>query len=295
MAGKETKKLLIPQQFFDPNVMCLKCARQSKEPVHGRAVQYFSCGSKEIQDHVRMGFNVGATSLTGYAGFVDGDSQAVRDVIEAHYNTTFWNTGKPGHKNYLFFFEDEPLNGPIPFKKEFDGYVKTRKGYSIIPPSIHPNGRQYGEEFNDIPVAIVKRDELLDILKPFFAREKMNVDNTARPYEGAHVDSLKLTDLINLQGFKQSGSQYRGPHPIHGSSTGQNFVVDGVANDWHCFRCNSGGGALQWIAVAEGIIKCADSVQGALKGEIFWKTIAVAHDKYNLSFEKAAKILEGMQ
>lgn len=160
--------LNVPKQFRDPNILCLKCGFHTKEPVPGMPVRYYSCGSYEIEAHIKMGYNVAATSLTGFAIFIDGDSKEVREKIESHWNTTCWNTGKPGHRNYLFFLEDEPMEGPIPFKKEFDGYLKTRKGYSVIPPSIHPNGRMYGEEFNDVPVAIVKKSELVDLFKPFF-------------------------------------------------------------------------------------------------------------------------------
>ncbi len=281
----------IPKQFADANIMCLRCGKGTKEPADAK-VTYHSCRSAYITEYVSQGGNVGATSLSGFAVFIDGDSEEVRNALESRWDTVSWNTGKPGHKNYLFFV-DMPFDGSIPFKDKFDGYVKTRKGYSIIPPSRHPNGRQYGEEFNDVPVAVVKKADLINALKPYFKREVGKPKTKMPDYRFSNTGSLRLKDIIDLTEFKQSGQKFQGSHPIHGSTTGVNFVVDVDRNTWHCFRCDSGGGPLQWIAVAERIIDCSQSIPGAIRGETFWKVIAMAHDKYGLSFEKAAEMLGG--
>lgn len=281
------------QQFRDPNILCLKCGYRSKEPEHGKPVKYYSCSSPEVQAWIDAGYNVAGTSLTGFAVFIDGDSQTVRDTIESRWNTTYWNTGKPGHRNYLLFLEDEPIDGPIPFKDEFEGYLKTRKGYSVIPPSIHPNGRQYGEEFHDVPVAIVKKAELLEVLRPFFKKEKSNAQT--REYEKPNIDSLRLQDMIDLSGFRFTGRYYQGPHPVHGSSTGSNLEVNTDTNLWYCLRHGTGGSVLEWIAVSEGIIDCQESEKGAIRGLKFWETIARAHDRYGLSFDKASEIIARLE
>lgn len=282
------------QQFRDPNILCLKCGYRSKEPEPGKLVKYYSCSSPEIQAWVDAGYNVAGTSLTGFAVFIDGDSQVVRDAIESHWNTTFWNTGKPGHRNYLFFLEDEPIEGPIPFKDDVEGYLKTRKGYSVIPPSIHPNGRMYGEEFNDVPVATVKKSELLKVLSPFFKKEKPKAHET-REHESLNIDSLRLQDMIELSGFRFRGRYYQGPHPVHGSTTGSNLEVNTNSNLWYCLRHGTGGSVLEWIAVSEGIISCQDAKPGAIRGMTFWEVIAAAHNRYGLEYDKAAEILRRQQ
>lgn len=284
----------VPTQFRDPNILCLKCGFHTKEPELGKPVKYYPCGSYEILAHVKMGYNVGATSLTGFAVFIDGDSQEVRDIIESHWDTTWWNTGTPGHRNYMLFLEDEPMEGPVPFKKEYDGYLKTRKGYSVIPPSIHPNGRMYGEEFNDVPVAIVNKSELIDLFKPFFKKD-WTMKQEHRGHEKPDIGELKLKDMINLSRFRYTGRYYQGPHPIHGSKTGSNLEVNIDSNLWYCLRHGTGGSVLEWIAVSEGIIDCSESGPGAIKGMRFWEVVAKAHDRYGLSFDRVAKILEGTQ
>lgn len=84
----------------------------------------------------------------------------------------------------------------------------------------------------------------------------------------------KLVDLSRLT--KISATEYQGPHPIHDSTTEKNFCVDVKRNAWYCFRHNSGGGALQYLAMKEGIIKCEQAKQGALRGKKFKQVITLA-------------------
>jgi len=70
--------------------------------------------------------------------------------------------------------------------------------------------------------------------------------------------------------------EFQGAHPVHGSTTGFNFAVNVKENCWHCFRCNSGGGVLSWLAVREGIIPCDKAQKNALKGEKFKRVLEIA-------------------
>lgn len=159
-------------------------------------------------------------------------------------------------------------------------------GYVIRSPSVRAKGAYH---VFDAPIAAAP-DWLLDIIeKPDKAEPEER-----REYDRPDVSGLNLADMINLSKFKKSGSRYIGPHPVHGSFSGSNFTVDVSRNIWHCFRKghDSGGGPLQWIAVAEGIISCQDSKPGAIRGMTFWATIAAAHDRYGLSFSRAKEILQ---
>ena len=64
-------------------------------------------------------------------------------------------------------------------------------------------------------------------------------------------------------------------------------------NLWHCFRHDSGGSVLEWIAVSEGVIDCSEAVPGVLRGDRFWRVLEIAHEKYGLSKEIAAKMIKG--
>jgi len=88
---------------------------------------------------------------------------------------------------------------------------------------------------------------------------------------------IAITDVIDISKLRQIGTyEFQGEHPVHGSTTGHNFCVNIKKNVWHCFRCNSGGGPLSWLAVKHGLIECHQAQKGTLRGELFKKTLEIA-------------------
>ena len=89
--------------------------------------------------------------------------------------------------------------------------------------------------------------------------------------------SCQISKIIDLTKLENKGNgQYQGCHPIHDSTTEKNFCVDIKKNTWFCFRHNSGGGALQFLAVKEGLIKCEQAKKGALRGQKFREVLKIA-------------------
>jgi putative DNA primase/helicase len=84
----------------------------------------------------------------------------------------------------------------------------------------------------------------------------------------------KLVDLSKLN--KLNPDEYQGPHPFHDSTTEKNFHVNIRTNQWFCFRHNSGGGALQYLAMKEGVIQCEQAKKGALRGQKFKQILQIA-------------------
>jgi hypothetical protein len=82
-----------------------------------------------------------------------------------------------------------------------------------------------------------------------------------------------------LSELKRQGSELQGPHPVHGSTTGKNFRINPATGVWYCFRCLSGGGPLQLLAVLEGLITCHQARPGVLRGELFKKVLHIAREK----------------
>ena len=66
---------------------------------------------------------------------------------------------------------------------------------------------------------------------------------------------LPLADVLALLGFvpcRRHGPQLRGPCPVHRSraATRRSFAANLGKNAWHCFRCGTGGNALDlWAAL----------------------------------------------
>jgi len=52
---------------------------------------------------------------------------------------------------------------------------------------------------------------------------------------------LSITDVCTITDGVRCGDEIRGSHPVHGSTTGQNFAINPHENTWHCFRCGTGG------------------------------------------------------
>lgn len=76
-------------------------------------------------------------------------------------------------------------------------------------------------------------------------------------------------------------------HPLHGSSTGQNFKVDGDV--WHCFRHNTGGSKFLYIAMEEDILSCEECEPGALTGADFIDALEIAAERTNTELDLNTK------
>jgi P4 family phage/plasmid primase-like protien len=91
---------------------------------------------------------------------------------------------------------------------------------------------------------------------------------------------LSIRDVAEPDDPQRHGDEVRGAHPVHGSSTGQNFTINPVKNTWHCFRHRTGGGPLELIAIQEGLIDCDECEGGVLRGERFSEVVQLANEKY---------------
>ena len=250
--------------------------------------------STYVLNHLVRGGNWGLMHPAGMSVGIDDDNAEIRKVVLSIGNTFSYNTGKPGHFCDIFIIEDEPV-GNIPL---IDGaYIRGKGGQNLAPGSIHPNGNVYGSTyFNLVPPLKIKKSELLKKFAPvIIGKEKLGKNESMPEYKKPiNPESLEMKDLVDVSGFKQNGSKFQGPHPVHGSTTGSNFLVDLDLNAWHCFRHGTGGGPLQWIAVSTGAISCEESTPGKIKGDLFWQVIAAAHNEYKLSYDRLAEALGGV-
>jgi hypothetical protein len=128
------------------------------------------------------------------------------------------------------------------------------------------------------PLPILKWGDVKPVIEEFAAAHKLstrpefqktssqqqvhssrNAVRTGIPQHYPDHGGLRVEDfLIPIKG-KPYQNGIRGEHPIHGSTGGQNLSVDLANNRWYCFRCGSGGGAIEAAAVAAGIIDCSEA------------------------------------
>lgn len=102
---------------------------------------------------------------------------------------------------------------------------------------------------------------------------------------------IRIADVIDISKFtpRGRGRELEGVHPVHGSATGKNLVIDPDRNIWCCFHNatpHGGGDAWALLAVVEGIISCEDTLKGALRGEVLERTLDAALQRGLISEEK---------
>jgi DNA primase len=68
------------------------------------------------------------------------------------------------------------------------------------------------------------------------------------------VTLAQVLDLVGFRPVSRHGPQWRGPCPVHGSSSprSRSLAVHVEQQCWHCFRCGAGGNALDlYLAVTK--------------------------------------------
>ena len=189
-----------PEQFNDVNIRLIKIRAHGKEAIESGWNQKanYSASDPEILNWVRNGGNYGVTSLFGYYCSIDADTQEIQEALDNSLPETFrWSTGKNGHFQYAYFLEDETI-GCLPLRE--GAYVKGRGGYALGPGSFHPNGIMYGSrEIRDIPIATVKKEELLKTLKNFVISEPVRSTTTHLtnlPIGTGKIDRDKIVKIL---------------------------------------------------------------------------------------------------
>lgn len=145
------------------------------------------------------------------------------------------------------------------------------------------------EVVKDVPIASISKEELLEILKPLRTslkvdREKKKEIKREQREQELGIHSLEIRTLEKLQSWAkelrvedillpddivkddiEGSGEIQGAHPIHGSTKeegGNNFAINIKKNQWCCYRCGTGGGALELLAIREGILDCSECVPG---------------------------------
>ena len=172
-------------------------------------------------------------------------------------------------------------------KKDDDhfGEIIAQGSQVVGPGSIHPDtGTKY---------EVVKDDEIATISRELVYSELMEYMPIAYPKRDlkTEIGDISVMDVLDKAGvqLRQVGSQLVCGHPIHGSTNDNNFVVNPDKNAWHCFRCDSGGGAIFLVAVLESIIECCDAKPGGLRDDKFKQTLNVAKEKYGFDIKDSTE------
>ena len=191
-----------------------------------------------------------------------------------------------GFKDKIIFESKELLfpdgkGGMTPHMGELQG----EGTYVVGAGSTHPSGEIY-ELKKDLPIVTISYEKFKKVFGKYFKEKKQKVirNHKSSNWSGDNITDIPLGNIISFDGLRDVGNYcLQGSHPKHGSDNGMNFRVDTKSNTWYCFRCRSGGGASELIAVMEGIIDCADVGASCFTEEQAKEVIKIARKKYGLS------------
>jgi len=237
----------------------------------------YEADNPELQAWLEHGGNYGILAGENIL-LLDTDDKETGKKLDALKIFTV-QSGRGESGKHFYFRSDATENGMIinPETHENLGNIQAHDKFVVGPGCKHWTGGVY-KIINDAPLAYVTKKQLEEIFGDKL--QWSHQQRTEHEEEAAHEKTqaqIPLEKLIDLSQLRATGhGEYQGSHPIHGSQTGQNFCVNTDKGVWHCFRCNSGGGGLMWIAVKNGIIQCHEAQKGVLRGAKFLEALEFA-------------------
>lgn len=265
-------------RFIKVSKPVLGQSRTGKAAVeYGYLLAPYDASDPQLLGWMEAGGNYGVVFGRGVYG-LDIDDPEVQTLFEAEVRTFTVRSGGGEGKHY-YILGDLTENGTILDGGRNLGNVQVKNKHVVGPGCGHHSGGRY-EIIEDLPLAWVTVEQLNEIFSERLkwsgdsrAREEADAEETGR-FIDAHIP---MEEIVDIGGFSRlTADEWQGEHPVHGSTTGQNLSVNVAKNVWHCFRCNSGGGPLQWLAVREGLMKCHEVKPGVMKGELFHRAIDIA-------------------
>jgi len=250
---------------------------------HGWVDNPYRADDPELLEWLAAGGNYGVICGKGLHEIDLDDANLIRK-FESGVETFTVKSGS-GHGRHYYVNTNITDNGSISEVLE-DGSIKNlgniqfKNKHVVGPGSVHYTGGVY-KIIKDIDIAWVEKSLIEKIFGKMlkWSRVSMKIAGDWAQKENDLIGSeIPIKNIIdNFDELKElNPGEYQGQHPVHGSSTGINFNVNVDKNCWHCFRCNSGGGPLSWLAVKHKLIRCDEAISGVLKGQLFWDTINLA-------------------
>lgn len=256
----------------------------------------------KLLKHLVNGGNYGVIPWDNGMCILDADEYTRLEQLGAlePFSGTFTVRTGSDVERYHYFFRCDGLDvkKKIPFFDLTDPqwhlgevYPARCSAYVVGANCVHPSGRIY-QVVNNAPIKTIHIDDLDEI---FFSKVKSSRGVRRRDEQLSSkipetfvAERNALTEQIGLRIDEiampvnpvRHGDELQGAHPVHGSTTGMNFSINPTKNVWHCFRCNSGGDPLTWIAVQEGFIRCEDAGQIPIDGDLFARVKEALRTKY---------------
>lgn len=283
-AGK-TPTPAIPRQLADCRM--IRVAPKEKRAIDPgwQASANYTPDDPHVLDHLANGGNYGVMPAGGVC-ILDADDLTGLGrlgVIEPLLPTYTIRTGRESGGAHIYLrCPDAPadkiiLRDPTTGADLGDFRGSGHPSYVVGPGSLHPSGRRYEAVDPNAEIKSIAWPALKEVLDR--ASKTEPAETSTPPPQSPRAPApkspssesiserlgLRVTDFLMPTGATHRDGEIEGAHPIHGSETGNNLTIS-ADNRWWCRRHQTGGGPLEALAVAEGIIDCADVRPGGLQG-----------------------------
>ena len=244
----------------------------------------YDINSPKLLGHLRGGGNYGIVTGRGDIACFDADQFDLLcelGIIQKLPKTLTVRTGRTSSVGKHFWLKVEGLSHKIvlnhptlkdpkhPNEPLHLGEIQSAGSFAVGPGSIHKSGKRYEIE-DDAQVAEMTCEELMEIIKPLIIEKQeiqpreitLTSDNT-RKYDDVDITRIATPrgNVVKYNG--RWGTEFKGTHPYHASSGGQNFSMNPSRGIWHCFHHNCGGGWVELLAMKEGIISCGQKLSSS--------------------------------
>ncbi|MFH1311495.1 MAG: phage/plasmid primase, P4 family [Nanoarchaeota archaeon] len=241
-------------------------------------------------NYIKSGGNYGLLCGEGKLIVIDSDTFELCEWVEKELAETL--TVKTGssepYKKHYYYLSDNDKKQVLSIIKENGeeihyGEIQGKGSFVVGPNSIHPSGNPY-RIIKDLNITNLNEEDLKRLKERFCSKVILNAEKNkyvGKKFEDRDIENiLNLVNIFNIKDLKLKGtSYYYGSHPVHGSTTGQNFHIDASKNIWYCHRCGSGGGIASAIALKEGLKSCPE-LKGKLDKKTYKNVLKLAEIKY---------------
>jgi len=214
-------------------------------------------------------------------GLIDGDNQDIVDyaLCLRGLEDAFRVQSGSGRGAHIYFTTNESRTIPLLQDNENVGHIKgSPSGYCVGPGSVHPSGGIY-RILHDGEIPFVSFQKVLDHFRDYIPARPEPANPCLSSGENFDID-IPIERVFCPDNPHRAGCEIKGAHPIHGSTTGSNLMINTQKNLWHCMRCGTGGGVALAIAVSHGLISCHEARPGILRGKLFSQVLDIAEEQY---------------
>lgn len=299
---------VIPEPLHELGEVFFPIPRRKKGHNYPHHMQEFrfDADDEHLNAYLEAGWGYGI-ACAGDLVVIDIDEKHLIDDIVSCLPETCWQWTGSGDGVHLFYFMQDMnkrvvLHEPVVHdcddeehdcRENLDGECEKitewlhagelkcdPHGYVVGPGSVHPSGNKYGPLNGDKIATLDKetlREAVSDYIKP--NNGTTGAYNPEQYYQDRDENSLHYFYEITANEVMPALSpEERIAHPVHGSSTGMNFMKNADGKTFTCWRCTYGSGegcglnGTQYLACEATGMDC-DTVRSR------WSSDSVMHYK----------------